>query len=750
RRFARREVEEALAGLGCRIREPVDLPPAKLPSDWRKVKEGFRFLRFSTLGEYLRERFLAGAGVTRDELAQRHAELDRQGSGEALTAEDKILAAVQRWLSKGELRDVLRAEALQDLAAEAAMGADSLGAALRAPAIRRYLADLGLPDPDDLTYALLCQARYSTTAQPTWLTAYQEARASRDLRAAYDVLVAQQSLPADLSKARDELKAQIGAVDRMLAQARALETQDVEAAAELYVQVVRLCQDRESESALRRCRPAEPPRAAARVEGERVHVEWEPSPARVGDITYRIVRQAPGPAAGAESVVAASTPSLGVTDPAAPAGVPVSYGVWTLRNDEPSSRATTTAPVVVLRQVQDLELLPGAGAVELRWQLPAGASGARVRRSEDDAPRRGPATATTTSRHDGDGFRDTSVRTGVTYTYQVEAEYRLPDGAVRHAAGVVGQIRPQPPPQPVHDLALQLAEDSVLLSWTPPPRGEVQLRVLDEAPQVRPDALLARSAVQRLGAPLRALEPTEPGTLRAAVPADGRRHWLLPLTIVENVAAVGHPVEYDSRLPLVTDLRAERLGPQVRLTWRWPPRAVEVRVSAKAGGPPTGPDDPEASSWRVTHARYEQAGCHTAVPGADCWFSVCVAAFSDGVPVFGPMATVRMSAPREARYEITRIGRLRHRNHRRLSVTAKAGPLPAVQVVARARVPPLEPGDGLEIARFPAPGSGETCLTGEFVLPAMERPLFLRAFPLNDAAGRIVLIPSNPRQLRID
>lgn len=750
RRFARREVEEALGGLGCQIREPVELPLAKLPPDWRKIKDGLRFLKFSTLGAYLRECFPAGASVGRDDLARRREELDKKASGDALTAETKILVAVQRWLSKGELHDVLRAEALQELAAEAAMGANSLEVALRTPTMTRYLADLRLPELNDLTYALLCQARYPAAAQSTWQSAYQEARVSRDLRTAYDMLASQQSLPSDLVKARDELKAQVGEVDRMLTQARVLESRDVEAAAELYAQASRLCSDREVEAALRRCRPAEPPRALVRVDVDQVHVEWEPSAARVGDITYRVVRQARGSAAGDGSVIAACTPSLVVTDSTAPAGVPVSYAVWTLRNDEPSMRATTTASVVVLRAVRDLELLPGDGVVELRWQLPAGASGARVLRSDDGSTRRPSAEATTTSRHDVGGFRDTAVRTGVTYKYQVEAEYRLPDGRVQHASGIVGTVRPQEPPRPVRDLTLQMSEDSVILSWTPPPRGEVQLRLLDTAPEVRTDALLALSAAQRLGAPLRVLGPSGPGTLRAAVPADGRRHWLLPFTIVENVAAVGTPVEYDSRLPVITDLRAERLGSQVRLTWRWPPRAVEVRVSTKVGGMPTGPDDPDATSWRVTHAKYEQVGCHAALPAGECWFSVCVTAFTDGVPVFGPMATVRMSAPLEVRYEVTRVGRLRHRNHRRLSVISVSGQLPSVRVVARVKLPPLEPDDGVEVARFPAPGSGATSLIGEFVLPTKDRPLYLRAFPLNGAAGRIVLVPANPAQLRID
>jgi hypothetical protein len=65
-------------------------------------------------------------------------------------------------------------------------------------------------------------------------------------------------------------------------------------------------------------------------------------------------------------------------------------------------------------------------------------------------------------------------------------------------------------------------------------------------------------------------------------------------------------------------------------------------------------------------------------------------------------------------------------------------------------LPPLEPDDGLEVARFPAPPSRETSWAGEFVLPTEDRPLYLRAFPLSGATGWIVLVPANPTQLRID
>jgi len=743
-RFVRAEVLEALAAVGCRVQEPVELPVRiKPPSTWKEVQLDLAFLEFPTLRTYLQQRFTVDVGVRDKQLEDHRTKLQRTASGDALTAEMKILGAVQKWLAAGQLVELLRADLLRELVAEAAMGGDGLTAALRAPGMPRYLTDLGLPAAADLAYALLCEVRFPTAPPMSWQSTYREARTNRDLRTAYDVLVGQQ-LDRELAKERDALKAEIAEIDAMLAQARRLEDTDAETAAEIYVRAAQRCRDPEADSAVRRCRPREPGQVVATVNGDSVHVEWTPSNARVGDISYRVVRRVDGGGPGDGGIVQTGVSGLSVTDGAAPAGVPVSYAVWTLRNDQPSAAASASASVAVLRAVQNLELVSGEKWVEVRWELPEGAAGVRVVRRADGSP------DTETSRHDGGSFRDTGVRTGVIYEYRVESEYRLRDGSQGHGAPVIGRIRPQEPPQPVRDLTLAVTEDSILLSWSPPPRGEVRVRGLDTAPDVRPGQLVAVAVAERLGVRLRPTEPPQDGRLRMALPTDGRRHWLLPLTVIDGLAVVGNPVEYDSRLPAITDLRAERLGGQIRLTWCWPPRVSEVLVIGRAGVPPTGPDDPSATPKRLTHASYQRAGCHLVTSGGDHWVGVCVTAFTDGAPVHGPMVTAGVSAPGEAGYEIRRVGGFRNRHRRRLLVSAPTGALPGVRVIARTRIPPLHPDDGVEVARFPAPGTGETSLSGEFALTVPGRPLFLRAFPLDGAGGDVVLVPTNPTQLRID
>jgi len=73
--------------------------------------------------------------------------------------------------------------------------------------------------------------------------------------------------------------------------------------------------------------------------------------------------------------------------------------------------------------------------------------------------------------------------------------------------------------------------------------------------------------------------------------------------------------------------------------------------------------------------------------------------------------------------------------------------VPAVQVRARADLPPLHPDDGHQIARFPAPDAAADVLRGEFTAQPDGAVLHLRAFALD--APDVVLTPAGPQPLRV-
>ena len=312
----RDEVAEALAAIGCRVREPVELPSYdRPPTKWKNLQSDIVFLGLPSVHAYLQKHFGSATAVTTQKLLDRQTTIQRTAAGDVLTAEMSVVSNLKTWVADGQLLELLGADLLRRLAAEEGMGSDRLAAAIKAPETAKLLSELGLPAANDVAYALLCARRYPAEAAASWQSDYREARADRDLRAARDILAANRGdLDKQLAAELDALIAEIADVDAALQRARALERDDVEAAAQEYARVLQRCRDPEVDSALRRCRPAAPARASAEVGGESVTVTWTPSTARAGEITYRVMRQVAGGGAGDGMPVGTGLTGLTVVD----------------------------------------------------------------------------------------------------------------------------------------------------------------------------------------------------------------------------------------------------------------------------------------------------------------------------------------------------------------------------------------------------------------------------------------------------
>jgi len=733
-RMPPREVEEALAAAGVVVRDPVPLAVPVPPAQWPATRLQLRVLGFGSLAAYLTARKV-GLRASADDVRGLRAALDRTGSGERLTAEETVLAAVERLVRDAALADALRRELIDELTDSADQDVSALTTTLARPDVRQRSTALGLADGGDLGdlgYAVLCRVRPVGSADARWREEFAQFMATRDLRAAHDVLAAQASLPPDMADVRTRLAAKIAAVDAELAAAAAQEATDPEAAAARYASVLRTAREPAAEAGLRRCPPPAPPAAAARVEGDHAVVTWDQAPVRTGDPGYRVVRVvASGPRAGRGDV--AETPGLSVVDTDPPAGVAVAYEVTTVRAGTGSARPATTAPVVVLQSVTDLVAEPGDGEVRLRWRLPDGAVAVRLRRSGDDEPVELPAGTTTA--------HDPTARSGRHYTYAVEACYAVGDGR-SHAAPAVVDAHPQAPPDVVADLSVDDEPDgrSALARWSPPGTGSVVLRVVYRPPPGQGTILRADAEV---GEPVRVLG-RDAGGVRIVLPADGRRRWVVPLTVAGELAVVGRAVEHDRRLPPVTGLRAVRQGHQVRLSWEWPPRAGEVRVLVREGSPLDGPADGSAVVSRISRAVYDQSGCRLpARPGVEQWFGVSATAYDDGQEVHGPLVQTSLGVPTAARYAVVAL----RRGRARVDVSGTA-PLPDVQLRGRVGLPPLARTDGVELVTVRSDDAAADRMSAEFAL-VKGRPLHLRAFAAEPGAD-VELVPEDSEQLRLD
>jgi hypothetical protein len=730
KRFCRREIEEALTEAGVQVRDPVLLEFASaMPTRWPDLRQKLRRIDHAGLAAYLSAHGLTAEATVVD-VARRRDELDRTGSGEALRAEQSVLAAVERLVTHGTLAATLRRELVDELTEAAEQGAAELDAVLSRPGILGRARALGLPGPPDLAYAVLCRARPLETAESTWRADYDQAVAARDLRAEVEVLRSQPSLPPEWADVLVRKETELAAVEVELAAAAAEETADPEAAASRYLAVLRTAQDPAAEAGLQRCHPPAPTAARTQVEGGRVCIDWTPAAVRAGGATYRVFRRVDdGGRAGRELIDETTHTSAVDIDP--PGGVDVRYEVCTVRAGTVSVGRAVTPPVVVLPVVADLEAEAGDDEVWLRWRLPLGAVGVRLSRQHGAVKVELP-TGTTTA-------HDPSARSGEHYRYAVEAGYDV-GGERRYAAAAVVAARPQAPPDAVVDLVVVEDSDgtSGVADWTPPAGGAVVLWVTHETP---PEAHTLLRADARIGERV-TVRGKDPAGVRIELPADGRRRWIVPVTVAGNLAAVGQAVEHHRRLPPVTALRVVRQGHQVRLTWEWPQRAGEARVLSRAGQRVSGPTDPQASVMRISRARYERSGCRLPVEaGTELWFAVSVTAYDEGEEVHGPLAQTSLATPVVLRYAIVVAGRAR----RRFQVSGPS-PLPRVQVRARAKLPPLTPDDGVAVLVLAPPTTEATTMSADFdLIPG--RLLHLRAFSMSPG---IEMVPENARQLRIE
>ncbi|NKE60345.1 hypothetical protein FXN61_27540 [Lentzea sp. PSKA42] len=198
----------------------------------------------------------------------------------------------------------------------------------------------------------------------------------------------------------------------------------------------------------------------------------------------------------------------------------------------------------------------------------------------------------------------------------------------------------------------------------------------------------------------------------------------MPVTVSGPIAAIGRAAVLDLSSEHVAGLQVVRLGPQVQLSWHWPPWSHDVLVVWRHGTPPAGPDDPAASRMRVTRTAYLTRGVRVsaAEPGPH-WFGVCVI----GDDHLGPLATVESPCPVQIRYRVH--GQPRSRT--RAVVVECDADLPDVVVLGQSARRPLTPDDGVVLATL---SGGQRVGQAEFTVPAaLRRPVHLRAFALDDS-----------------
>lgn len=592
-----REVREALRKQGVSVIDPPweipagpPLPAARALPDHVRVL-GLRLSIELVLGaEGMRAGFSVKGGfrnkanetIGPSTLEQARKNMATRPHDERKTASDNVIALLTKALeTRGKLEQLLIWEIAGILRPDIAAG-------LPVRAVAQTAIEIGL-DPGEalelaVTLTTATAPAESSTADGS--AQVEELLRTNDLRQAKELA---ESLPAEEVSAavRARLAAALQEVATILAEAdKALADGDREQEALLLAKALGKMADPDVQRRLERIPPPPPTSLKVMADGDRIALSWRHSQARTGTVRYRVVRSttaAPTVADAGEHLAETETDSA--VDPQPPIGVPTHYCVFATRSAAAWSAGAGAEPIVILPEVRDLELDANATRVTGAWRTVSGTVDVEVLRTA--AGDGGPGERIALREGNLDGFVDETVRTGVRYEYRVRAVYRTASGQRLATVGVVATARPEGEPVGILDLAAELVADThqpvLRASWTQPAAGTAEIRLASAAPEWQPGTVLPLATAQSYGRA--AAAPVSQGANARAVmdvPVRDGTTFFTAMTMGVRKAVVGNTVQFAVVNP-VTDLRATRRGPAVRLSWIWPEgaRLVLIRWSGE-------------------------------------------------------------------------------------------------------------------------------------------------------------------------
>ncbi|MGI5167675.1 hypothetical protein ACQEU3_25335 [Spirillospora sp. CA-253888] len=552
-----------------------------------------------------------------------------------------------------------------------------------------------------------------------------------------------------------EITASDAEVNTLLADAaRAERAGDAESAAAAYGRAVRLAADDPAAAeGLARCAPPPPAELSATATGDAVRLEWKPSAATAGEITYRVVRRA-GPVA---DELAVEPDATGLLDAEPPIGEPFTYEVRAVRDGVAvSAPLALVEPLRIAPEVADLTLTAVRGGVRGRWTKPRRAAAVRVEHLVPDTGDEHSA-----GRPDGhrvvevptapDGFHDTDVPARGLCLYRVRCGYRTASGLL-WTEGVAGMVAVEPWPWPVEDVAWTPRPDGagVRVTWSPSRQGQDAGRTVvigSAGPAPPPGTDLPVTDLEALGT-IMASATAGARSADVPLPGPGLRH--LVLVTVRDERAVTGPAQAVDVLPAVTGLRADHDGTQVRLAWQWPPGITQVRLRWGAADTPP-------SERLVTHDAYRRR--HVAVPAAPALLRCTVTPVSphpDALAV-ATAAEVEVSPGWDVAYQVSHRRRLVRRKADRATWTLHlevSGPVPPhsefVLVARPGTLRPTRPDQGEPVLRVPAAElARDGPATWELDPARLRPPCYLLGFVTGPDAAAARIAHPRPDQLTV-
>lgn len=494
--------------------------------------------------------------------------------------------------------------------------------------------------------------------------------------------------------------------------------------------------------------PPKPSGLYVSMAGSTARLRWDNVRTR-GAVTYRVLRKAFGsPNSLTDGTTVGETQAASCDDTSIPSGTPLYYTVFALRGGA-SSASATSGPHMLLADVANVIAEAGDSQVSLHWTPPTGCSGVEVwREINPQSTSRGTRSSIPVS---GTSAVDLGLKNGNSYGYLIVACFTDPAdgrGTVR-SPGIGVVVMPVEPPHAVEDLKVRREDRTAILHWTPPARGDVQIRQTRISPSFTKGRIVPLATADQYGAPV---PVTGRGTTQTTLAYQGRV-FFVPLSVIGQTVVLGSPVAMTT-IDEVTSLQSQRQGDSIHLTWCWPSGATEVRIVWKYDAQPTIPEDSAGGARTVTRSEYDRSSVWTLrnAKRARHYFTIFVR--DPGAEIYSTGAYVLEANGLEVQvnYRVYTQRNLLRRSLQKawieLQTTAEVTSLPALIAVLKHGLPPTRPEDGRIIVRlsYLAFHDGKARID----LPVDDAIGFIKLFFKDGVhAQEIRLMPASQEQLKI-
>lgn len=470
-------------------------------------------------------------------------------------------------------------------------------------------------------------------------------------------------------------------------------------------------------------------------EASGVRLGWRASPSHGESTRYRVVRKlGRTPGSSADGQVIAVTSQLAMDDLAPPVGRAVFYAVFSGQGTEVWSRPAVQE-IRVVPPVSDVQATGEPDAITVHWRAHPEVVEVRAQRKTASAAQ--PLAVTNNS------IRDTDVKDGIEYVYSIVAVYHSADRDNEiTATPVVVRAATRPDLAPVTELRVQSADSAtdlrVHVAWQQPVGAQVALRRGAAVPSWAMGEWVSAAEIASYGHALTGAPTLRDGWTTLMTPVEPGRWIYVPFTVDQYGGIRGQEAAFALVLP-VRQLRAERFGSELLLSWVWPDEVAVAEVTWSG------------DARRITRQQYrDEGGCRLSLGPQAATIEVSAILLGDREVSRSTPAVLQIGGERpRLSYTLQRRGS-RLTGGVRCTVRLESSEslrCTVLVVVAEGHNMPLNATAGQVLSTRDetiVPGA-ETVL--ELTLPRLRRPYWVRCFVADD--DKVLLVDPPLSQLKV-